>query len=144
MLFAVMGCCVSCTEETIDDRPERVVEELILRLHAVHGDPARGASALELLAADARENLEQRAARASAASGRRVTAAEMLVPSRFSVRFEPKRFSTEIRGRYSRVTILGDDPTRDLVEVQCTLEDRKWRVMLQLPPLPPIETRERG
>ncbi|MEN9577006.1 MAG: hypothetical protein RJA70_15 [Pseudomonadota bacterium] len=141
--LALWALVSGCESESIDQRPERVVEELIDRLQAVHGEPVRSRMALELFSADAQQKMAERAERASAASGRPISAGEMLVPSWFALRFEPKRFSTEIRGRYSRVTVLGEDPTRDLAEVQCIQEDGKWRVMLELPPLPPIETRDR-
>ncbi len=134
---------LACREEQVDDAPERVVEELIERMQSVHGDPKLGAAAYELLWSGAKENLEERARRASAASGRPVKPEEMLVPSRFSLRFEPKTFTPEIKGRFSRVTVTGEEPSKQLVEVRCVKEEGKWRVMLELPPPPPIESRER-
>jgi hypothetical protein len=70
-----------------------------------------------------------------------VQAEEMLVPSRLALRFEPRRFSAEVRGDHSRVTILGDLPN-EVAEVHCIREDGHWRVVLDWPALPMIEKRE--
>lgn len=122
--------------------PARVVEAFVDRMRAVHGDPAKAALVLELLAKDARANLEGRAARASAATGRPVAPGEMLAPSRFSLAFEPTEYRAEVRGKWSRVTILGANAAQEHVEVQCAREDGGWRVVLDPPPLPLIEKRD--
>jgi hypothetical protein len=108
-------------------------------MRSVHGEPESGAKALELLAKDARANIEERAARASAAAGRPVHPGEMLAPSRFSLAFEPVEYRAETRGRWSRVTILGANPSVEHAEVQCEREPEGWRVLFELPPLPLIE-----
>lgn len=131
----------ACDREPVDSRPERVVEAFVERMSAVHGDPTRGKLALELLWERARANLQQRAERATAATGRRIEPEEMLVPSRFSLRFEPKRFQAETHGDYSRVVVVGQDAS-ETAEVHCVREGGKWRVVVELPELPPI--RQRG
>jgi hypothetical protein len=118
-----------------------VVESLIERLQSVHGDPERGRKAVELMSKASQANLAERASRATAASGRTVAPEEMLVPSRFVLRFEPRRYSSEIRGDYSRVTVFGDLPN-EVAEVHCVREDGRWQVELDWPPLPPIEKRQ--
>lgn len=135
------GSFVACKEEPVDARPEQVVETFIQRLKSVHGDPALGRAALELLWATGRKNLEERASRASAAAGRPVLPEEMLAPSRFSLNFEPKTFSAEIKGRHSRVTVTGEDVVKELAEVHCIKENGGWRVIVHLPELPPIDQR---
>ncbi len=144
-LYRVGGCLfllilAACDREPVDSRPERVVEAFIERMSAVHGDPTRGKLALELLWKPARTNLQQRAERATAATGRRIEPEEMLVPSRFSLRFESRRFQAETRGDYSRVTVSGHEPS-ETAEVHCVREDGKWRVVVELPELPPIRRR---
>lgn len=131
-----------CQQQPLDQDPARVVEAFIDRMRAVHGVPERGRLAFELLWSKARENLEERAARASAASGRPVTASEMLVPSRFSLAFEPVDYRAEIKGHWSRVAVIGRNPQEQLVEIDCYREEEGWRVVLDLPPLPPIQTRD--
>jgi hypothetical protein len=132
---------VACAQDSNDAAPERVVEALVERMRSVHGDPERGRRALELMSKDSQQNLIERAQRATAAAGRTVQPEEMLVPSRLALRFEPHRYSAEIRGDYSRVTVLGDLPN-EVVEVHCVREDGHWRVVLDLPQLPMIEKRQ--
>jgi hypothetical protein len=130
---------VACREPTVDAEPAMVVEAFIDRMRAVHGDPAKALSALELLAKGARTNLEERAARASAAAGRPVTPEEMLAPSRFSLVFEPVEYRAETRGKWSRVTVYGANAGQERFEVTCALEEQGWRVVVDPPPLPLIE-----
>jgi hypothetical protein len=66
----------------------------------------------------------------------------MLVPSRFSVNFEPLHYSAEVKGKWSRVKVTGANPARELAEIPCLKEEGGWRVAIQFPPLPPIERRE--
>jgi hypothetical protein len=118
-----------------------VVRAFIERMKSVHGEPAHAKAALELVWSDGRKSLEERARRASAASGRTVGPEEMLVPSRFSLRFEPTRVSTESRGKWSRVTIFGPQQGQ-VAEVPCVKEKAGWRVAIEFPALPPIELRQ--
>lgn len=136
----VLLMLVACDREPVDSRPERVVEAFIERMSAVHGDPARGKLAVELLWEQARKNLRQRAERATAATGRRIEPEEILVPSRFLLHFEPRRYQAETRGDYSRVTVFGQDAS-ETAEVHCVREEGKWRVVVELPELPPIRRR---
>lgn len=140
---AIVGCCItfSCEQRAVDEHPETVVEAFIERMQAVHGDPERGRRALELLWKEGRDALEERAGRASAAAGRSISPEEMLAPSRFSLRFQPRRLKAESKGNWSRVTVTGDNPT-EVAEVHCVKENDRWRVVLDFPKLSPIERRE--
>ncbi len=138
LLFALVA---ACEQAPLDASPGAVVDAFIERMRGVHGDPERGRLAVELLWRDGREALRERAERATAAAGRPVEAADMLVPSRFSVRFEPTRSEVETKGDWARVTLFGANSS-EVAEVACVREDGHWRVALALPPLPPIETRE--
>lgn len=131
----------ACEREPVDATPTAVVEEFIERMRGVHGAPERGQLALELVWSEARAALEERAARATAAAGRAVLPAEMLVPSRFSLRFEPRRMTETTKGSWSRVTVFGNSP-EEIAEVHCVLEDGRWRVVLDLPPVAPIQRRD--
>jgi hypothetical protein len=136
--LALLG---SCRREAVDAAPETVVEAFIERMRGVHGDPERGLRALNLVWAEGRKAIEERAERATAAAGRTVRPEAMLAPSRFSLRFEPQRVSVETRGDWSRVTLFGASPS-EVVEVPCVREDGAWRVVIDFPALPPIEWRD--
>jgi hypothetical protein len=116
-----------------------VVEEFAMRMHRHHGDPKAARLAYDLLWSEAKNNLAERAKRASALSGRNVAPEEMLVPSRFLLHFKPEKFESAVSGEWAVVTISGEEHQRH--EVRCVLEDERWRVVVQVPALPPIQTR---
>lgn len=131
----------ACDRDQGSSTPVEVVQTFIERMQSVHGDPQSGTLAYELLAKDSRDNLAERARRATAAAGRPVTPGEMLVPSVFNLTFVPRSYSPEIRGDYARITILGPEPL-DRALVHCVKEEGHWRVHVDLPALPPIQARE--
>jgi len=137
LLCAALAGCARREEE---DTPERVVQEFIDRMQRVHGDPQKSKLAYELLAAGAQANLDERARRASATVGRTVAPEEMLAPSRFYLSFQPRTWSTERGGEWAIVTAEGESP-REQTRIRCVRERGHWRVLLDLPELPPIEQR---
>jgi hypothetical protein len=141
MLLSSAALVVSCRSESVDARPERVVEEFVERMQRVHGDPKAARAAYELLWSDAKRNLAERAKRASAVTGRKVAPEEMLAPSRFSLSFQPKSFQATTQGDWALVTVSGDVRGAQQHAVKCVREDGAWRVVLELPPLPPIRRR---
>jgi hypothetical protein len=141
-LLVVLGLSAfGCEKERADVEPERVVEEFILRLQRVHGDPKAGRDAMELVWSEAKRNLAERAKRASSVIGRKVGPEEMLAPSRLSLRYRPRKYEARIEGDWAIVTIMGETPASQRHSVKCVLEDGGWRVVLELPPLPPIQKR---
>lgn len=130
----------ACARQATDDTPERAVQEFIERMQRVHGDTAKSKAAYDLLATSARANLEERAKRASATSGRNVTPEEMLVPSRFYLSFQPRTWSTERGADWAVVTAEGDSPN-ERKQIRCVREQGHWKVVLELPELPPLERR---
>src|SRR4051812_45594614 len=131
-----------CEEEGSDNEPDRVVSEFIQRMQRVHGERKAARAAYDLLWSDARRNLAERAKRASDVAGREIAPEEMLPPSRFSLHHKPRHFETRIDGDWAEVAVTGEDGAVD--RVKCVREAGKWRVVLELPPLPPIERRLDG
>jgi hypothetical protein len=131
----------ACEVDPVDATPERVVEEFIARMQRVHGDPKSARAAYELLWVEARQNLAERARRARAVAGREVAPEEMLAPSRFSLRFQPKRYHARIDGDWALVTASGEGLEAKEHQIRCVREDGHWRVVLELPPLSPIQHR---
>ncbi len=140
----LIGCVVfpvlaGCEEEGSDNEPDRLLAEFITRMQRVHGDRKAARAAYDLLWSDARRNLAERAKRASDVAGREIAPEEMLPPSRFTLHHKPRRFDARVDGDWAEVTVTGEDGAVD--RVKCVREDGKWRVVLELPPLPPIERR---
>lgn len=141
-LCIALGLAVgACEGDPVDATPESVVEEFIARMQRVHGEPKSARAAYELLWVEARRNLAERARRARAVAGREVAPEEMLAPSRFSVRFKPKRYQTRIDGDWAMVTAIAEGPEAKEHQIRCVREDGHWRVVLELPPLSPIQHR---
>jgi hypothetical protein len=132
---------LACKAEPVDASPDRTVEEFVLRMQRVHGDPKTARAAFELLWSEAKRNLAERAKRASSVIGRKVAPEEMLAPSRFTLRFTPRRYEGRIDGDWAIVTISGEIAESQRHDVKCVREDGSWRVVLDLPPLPPIQKR---
>ena len=143
-----LACCLlatallGCEEEASDGEPERVVSEFIQRMQRVHGERKAARAAYDLLWSDARRNLAERAKRASDVAGREIAPEEMLPPARFSLHHKPRHFEMRVDCDWAEVTVTGEDGAVD--RVKCVREDGKWRVVLELPALPPIERRLDG
>lgn len=133
-----------CEAEAKDSTPERVVQEFIDRMQRVHGDPRAARLAYELLWVDARRNLAERAKRASAVAGREIAPEEMIAPSHFSLAYRPKKLSARTDGDWSEVTVSAEASSTQPHTIKCVREDGHWRVVLELPPLPPIQHRPDG
>jgi hypothetical protein len=142
----VFACGVllgACQSDVVDAGPDAVVEELVQRLGRVHGDPKVARAAYELLWSDAKRALAERAKRASAVMGREVAPQSMFAPSRFWLSYLPKRYVARIDGDWAVVTAIGEEPSQRQ-DIKCVREDGHWRVVLVIPPLPPMQRREEG
>ena len=145
-LVMTLALASGCAQKPVDATPEGAVRELLERMeHAEgEGDEAATRGVYELLAAPTREALELRAARASAATARRVSPADMIAPAHFSFRFRPRQFKAKTTGDRATVDVVGIDPAVDRASVPCVREDGHWRVEIPLPPLPPVQHRPDG
>lgn len=141
LALGVLPALPGCEGDPIDETPERVVEEFIARMQRVHGDPKASRAAYELLWVEARRNLAERARRARSVAGREVAPEEMLAPSRFALKTPPKRYRSRIDGDWAIVTASGEGPEAHEYDIRCVREDGHWRVVLELPPLSPIQKR---
>jgi hypothetical protein len=136
-----LGACLACAQHAEEGSPERAVQEFIDRMQRVHGDTQKSKAAYDLLAADARRELEERAERASAAVGRVVKPEEMLAPSRFYLSFQPRAWSSRTGPGWAVVTVEGES-SKEKREIRCLEENGEWKVVLDLPDLPPVERRD--
>jgi len=139
-LGVVLLLFAACKEQAPHARPETAVEELIHQMRRVHGEPGAAESAYDLLWSEAQANLQERAKRASALTGRKIEPAEMITPSKFMPSFTPRSFEAEHHGKWARVLIAGEQ-SGERAEARCVVEDGRWRVAVRLPPLPIIEKR---
>lgn len=143
--WVVLACGVAlgaCEQESVDERPERVVQEFIRRMQRVHGDPQASRAAYELLWAEGRQNLAERAKRASAVTGQKIAPEEMIAPSRFWMRDGRMKLTARVAGDWAEVSVTTETPGgSEANTVRCVAEDGRWRVAIALPPLPPIERR---
>ena len=58
-----------------------------------------------------------------------------------SLAYRPKKLTARTDGDWAEVTITGDANATQPHLVKCVREDGHWRVVLELPPLPPIQRR---
>jgi hypothetical protein len=132
----------ACGSRAPSATPEGTVREFVERMRRVQGDPADAKAAYELLSKGAQANLKARAERYGAASGKAIAPEAMIVPSRFFLRFEPQRYRARISGSHALVELQGLLP-EERAQIPCVFEEDGWRLDLQMPPLPPIQTRPR-
>ena len=136
-----IGVLTACQRKPPDLTPEGAVRELLDRIDRIETDPTEARAVYDLLSAQTKQNLIERARRASTTSGRDIPPQDMLAPGRFSLRFEPRKMHTRIADERAVVDVTGIDSETDRAEVPCVLEDGRWRIEIPLPPLAPVERR---
>jgi hypothetical protein len=141
LLVAMSLALGACGRKAFDSTPEGVTREYLERLERVQGDPKDARLVFDILSRAAQTNLSDRARRASGATGKRMGPEQMITPSHWFPRFQPRQWSTHAAGNRAVVEVLGLDPGTEHAEVPCVLEDGRWRIDIALPPLPPIERR---
>ena len=140
LLLASLGAA-GCGRKPFDATPEGAVREFFERMERVHGDPKDARAVFDLLSRPAQASLVERSKRASAAFGKRLSPEQMLAPSHYFPRFQPRQWGTRVQGRRAVVELVGLDTASERAEVPCVVEEGRWRIDLALPPLPPVERR---
>lgn len=137
--LALLGCAPDAPNRT----PDGAVRELVELMQVFDGNDKQAQSLYELLSGRARQNLDTRAERYGAASGKTMSPWAMLVPARMTPRFAPQAYSAQIVGRHALVEVVGVGPEQR-AHIPCVLEDGLWHVDVVLPELPPLERRPGG
>jgi hypothetical protein len=136
--LVICGCEPAPTQEV----PGRVALEFVSAMRRVHGDVEAGKAAYNLMWQPARKNLEERARRASALSGRELHPGELIVPSWFALRLMPESYEEHIDGEWAQVTVTDAGGQASIARL--VLEEGKWKVALELPALSAIRSRVDG
>jgi hypothetical protein len=139
-ILLLLAALTACEPAPAHATPDAAVRELVERLRGFHGKQDDAQGLYELLSERAKANLQSRADRYGAASGKKIAPWAMLVPSRMGPRFTPQGYEAQIVGKYALVDVVGVDPGEH-ARVPCVLEEGVWRVDLVLPDLPPIQRR---
>lgn len=132
----------ACREEPPNATPEGAVRELAEHLRLLDGSNAEAEKAFELLSAETKENLQLRAERYSAASGKHIAPHLMISPASFRESFHGQRYESEISGTQALVRVRGSVDSDESV-IRCVYEEGGWRVHVPLPPLPNVVVRPR-
>jgi hypothetical protein len=140
LVVSALTAATGCSRQPPESTPEGAVREFVERMRRVSGDPAEEKAAFGLLSKRAQENLAARAQRYSAATGKTIAPEAMIVPSRFTMRFELDNLAAQIIGPHALVRATGSEPGQS-ADVPCVYEDGGWRVDATLPPLPPLQKR---
>jgi hypothetical protein len=138
-LLAFSLLSLACSRKPAPEQPIDVARAFVETMQKAHGAPETADKLYRMLWAPARKNLEERARRASALSGRTVAPGEMLVPSWFTflASAEPEGQRLELPWAEVLFPRSSEPPTRTRLH----LEDGRWKVALDLPELPPIRQR---
>jgi hypothetical protein len=119
--------------------PEGIVRTFVERLDSFNGDARDANQLFELLSERARHNLSQRAERYSAASGRKIAPAAMLVPARFAPGMI-RSYTAQLSGKFALVEVVGTPPDRR-AQLPCVFEEGGWRIDIVMPALSPLQRR---
>jgi len=130
----VLGC-----DPPSQSTPDGIVRTFVERLTSFNGDSRDADRLFELLSERAQDNLSQRAERYSAASGRKIAPAAMLVPSRFAPGVI-RSYTAQLSGKFALVEIVGTPPDRR-AQIPCVFEEGRWRIDIVMPPLSPLQRR---
>lgn len=132
LVLALALTLAACSHKPVDATPEGAVRAWIDKMESAADDPEAAKAAYELLGPKAKQNLKDRAERASRIQGRHVDAQDMLATGRFGLRFRPESMKATITGDDATVDVSGPDGTQHAI-VSCHREGEHWRVEPALP-----------
>jgi hypothetical protein len=134
IVASALALVSGCSRAAPDATPDGALRELLDRMEVAIEDPRAMNEAYDLLGKNAKQNLEERAQRASLVQGKRVNPRDMLATGHFGLRFRPKGMTVRIEGDLATVAVTGSDP-QERAEVVCVREGGSWKVEPELPPL---------
>jgi hypothetical protein len=129
----------ACARKQIQEQPIDVARTFVETMQKAHGAPETADKLYRLLWAPARKNLEERARRASALSGRTVAPGEMLVPSWFTFLGATDPEGQRVESGWAEVLFARAEGGSTRTRLH--FEDGHWKVALDLPELAPIRQR---
>jgi hypothetical protein len=138
--LALLVAATGCTRSAPNATAEGAVREFVEQSAVYGGNPAHARALFQLLSARGRENLQGRAERYGAATGRTIEPSAMIVPSRATLRFAPRSYRATVTGDHAMVEVRGAGPS-DVAYIPCVLEEGLWQIDLLLPDLPPLRKR---
>lgn len=126
---------VGCARAPLEATPEGALDQFLAACEDASRDPQAAARAYAMLAPGSRKALELRAQRATAVTGRPVTAEQMFVPGFGPLRFEVGKTTTSIDKdeRHATVDVFGPDPHTQHAKIALEREGAVWRVVLAIP-----------
>jgi len=139
LVISLLVLAEGCEPAPAQEAPGQVALEFVNAMRRVHGDVEAGKAVYNLMWQPARKNLEERARRASALSGRELHPGELVVPSWFALHLIPENYDERIDGEWAQVTLV--DASGQSSIARLVLEEGKWKVALELPALTAIRSR---
>jgi hypothetical protein len=136
---AVALMLLGCSRKPAPERPIDVARTFIDTMQKAHGDPEVAHRLYSMLWEPARDNLDERARRASALSGRTVAPGEMLVPSWFTFLASAEPESEHLEPPWAEVFF--PTPEGGASRARLYLENGHWKLALDLPELAAIRQR---
>ena len=140
---ALLALLLGCSRAPEDGSPEGAVSLWLERAEDGRDDAESAKARYQLLGPAARDNLEERADRASKSLGKRVEPFEMLAVGAGGVRFHPRSIHAETKGESALVTVMGSGPN-EVARIQTVRTREGWRIEPDLPPTPIQAKRDGG
>jgi hypothetical protein len=140
LAVALLCLASGCGRSTPNSTAEGAAREFVEQAASYAGNPTQAQAIFRLLSARGRANLQLRADRYAAATGRPIDPAAMLVPSRLTLRFTPRSYESTESADRATVEVRGAGPS-EVAHIPCVLEEGLWQIDIILPELPPTRKR---
>jgi hypothetical protein len=131
-MWLVLASLLACSSEPTDETPRGALKMFLAAMERSDYDEAALVDAYRLLDAEARAELDARAASANALPGPDREPWQMLAQGRFQLRFEPRPdFEENIDGDRANVIVRGYREG-ERADIPMIREGEHWRVVLRL------------